>query len=91
MDKSQNLCVEALSLCAERRFFAAPINYITQERMPVPGKMDPDLMSSSSFQSAFDIGIVSEAFKYLHMGDSMAAIRAHSHFFPVRKRSTDRL
>ena len=91
MDKSQNLRVEALALRGKGCFFAAAVYSITQQGMPVPGQMDSDLVGSAGLQTAFNIGIVSEALQYPDMSDRLSAIGAHCHFFSVRGVASDRL
>lgn len=54
MDKPQGYGVETLSLQARQRL---PIKGVTQNRASEIGQMDPNLMGSSRFQPAAQMGM----------------------------------
>ena len=62
MYESKYLSVQTLSAGGKGGFSAAPVDSISEQRVPAKGHMDADLVSPACLQPAFHVCIIAETF-----------------------------
>ena len=81
--------MKGLSLESRIRTMSRPIDAIAQQRMTGRCHMNPNLMRTSGFQTAFQIGETFRPLQDMIMGDSrLAVFLIDAHLLAIRKQDT---
>lgn len=90
MNKAQHLGVQCLALQPGKRALARAVHVISQQRMSQTAHMHANLVGSSGFQPALNIGVLSEALQHPVMRYRILPVFVvHCHFFPVHRMAAD--